>query len=73
MMWSAPTQEKKLRKRRGSSPALSDGISVCSSPEKMAPLPPHAAPPVCETNKAGEEEEHRENTKSLIYETKEEL
>lgn len=60
-----------------SSPALSGGISVCGSPETTTPFPPHAGPPVCENKREkGEEpgeEELREDTKSLVYVTKEEL
>lgn len=60
-----------------SSPALCEGISVRGSPETTTPLPPHAGPPVCENKRErGEEpdgEELKEDTKSLVCETKEEL
>ncbi|XP_035513383.1 protein polyglycylase TTLL10 [Morone saxatilis] len=60
-----------------SSPAPSKGISVCGSLETWTVAPPYAGPPVC-VNKGGRgeepgEEELREDTKSLVYETKEEL
>ncbi|XP_071331452.1 protein polyglycylase TTLL10 isoform X2 [Trachinotus anak] len=59
-----------------SSPALSKGIPVCGSAE-TGPLPPHAGPAVCadecERGEEPGEKELREDTKSLVYERKEEL
>ncbi|KAI3357133.1 hypothetical protein L3Q82_015596 [Scortum barcoo] len=71
------TQQKTRIIMSLSSPALSEGISVCGSPKTTTPFPPKAGPPMCEgkCGRGGEpsEEELREDTKTLIYERKEEL
>ncbi|XP_045912561.1 protein polyglycylase TTLL10 isoform X2 [Micropterus dolomieu] len=71
------TQQKTRIIMSLSSPALSEGISVCGSPETTTPFLSHAEPPLC-GNKCERGEEHDEeglgaDAQSLVSETKEKL
>lgn len=70
------TQQKTRIIMSLSSPALSEGISVHESSETMTRLPPHAPLPLCQSKQRAEdlsEEALKEDTKSVVSETKEEL
>ncbi|XP_044068342.1 protein polyglycylase TTLL10 isoform X3 [Siniperca chuatsi] len=71
------TQQKTRIIMSLSPPVVREGISVFGSPETATPFPPQAGPPVCgnKCERGGEpgEEALREDTKSLVYETKEKL
>uniref|UniRef100_A0A4W6BNA7 Tubulin tyrosine ligase like 10 n=1 Tax=Lates calcarifer TaxID=8187 RepID=A0A4W6BNA7_LATCA len=73
---NSKTQQKTRIIMALSSLTLSEEMSVCDSPE-MTLSPPEAGPPVCgdkpERQEEPGEKELREDTKSLVYERKEEL